>query len=248
MMMQEQNQVQQLCFSGSHINAKYLKNVTDYYIKNSTIVINPDTSDAYVDEPPRNIIPPLSSTILKDIYIKKASSLILLEVTETKNIGNIILESGWKLLGDIIDTPSNPIPDELPYPKNTPLWRSLQDSIGTIELDPYVMTRQKTTPDDKKRFEIKVNLWFAPSNTHCFIHNQHDFIEIHSQVLGNGRMQKFKAQNYDTLYEDMMMSPGYTTSVPFCKVEEEQSKYVYPWHQYYADTDCIWLAIEYHPF
>ena len=21
----------------------------------------------------------------------------------------------------------------------------------------------------------------------------------------------------------------------------------YPWHRYYADTDCIWMAIELHP-
>jgi hypothetical protein len=25
-------------------------------------------------------------------------------------------------------------------------------------------------------------------------------------------------------------------------------EFIYPWHQYYADTDCIWLAIEYHPY
>ncbi len=59
-------------------------------------------------------------------------------------------------------------------------------------------------------------------------------------------MQKFKAQDYGTLYEDMLMSPGFTTVVPFCQVEDN-NQYIYPWHQYYADTDCIWMAIEYHP-
>jgi len=93
---------------------------------------------------------------------------------------------------------------------------------------------------------IKVNLWFAPSQTNCFIHNKHDFIEIHSQIYGHGRMQKFKAQDYAKLYEDILMSPGYTTPLPFCRIEDN-SKFVYPWHQYYADTDCVWLAIEYHP-
>jgi hypothetical protein len=42
------------------------------------------------------------------------------------------------------------------------------------------------------------------------------------------------------------MSPGYMTPVPFCSVEEN-TRFIYPWHQYYADTDCIRLAIEYHP-
>ena len=59
-------------------------------------------------------------------------------------------------------------------------------------------------------------------------------------------MQKFNAQDHATLYHDEMMSPGYTTSVPFCRVTDPHT-FVYPWHQYYADTDCIWMAVEYHP-
>ena len=89
-------------------------------------------------------------------------------------------------------------------------------------------------------------MWVAPSQTHCFIHNKHDFIEIHSQIFGHGRMQKFKAQDYATLYEEIPMSPGYTTPLPFCHIKDNRT-FVYPWHQYYTETDCIWLAIEYHP-
>lgn len=244
---QEQNKIKQLYFSGSHICANFIENVNDYYIQNRTVAINPNTSDAYVDEPPRNIIPPLSSTILKDTHIAKANSLILLEVREPNNVGNIILEQGWNLYGNLIgDAPSNRDTNELPYPKNTPLWRSPQVSVGFVEFDPYVVTRQTYTLEEKEKFQVKVNLWFAPANTNCFIHNKHDFIEIHSQVFGHGRMQKFKAQDYDALYEDILMSPGYTTSVPFCQFEGK-NQFSYPWHQYYADTDCIWLAIEYHP-
>ncbi|HEY5704500.1 MAG TPA: hypothetical protein VIS96_02885 [Terrimicrobiaceae bacterium] len=43
-----------------------------------------------------------------------------------------------------------------------------------------------------------------------------------------------------------MMSAGYTTTVPFCEVKGPRT-FVYLWHQYYADTDCIWMAVEYHP-
>lgn len=239
------NHIKHLNFSGNHIEAKCIQDVKDYYIQNRTIVINPHISDVYIDEANRNIIPPLSSTILKDTRIEKAPVLFLIEVTETNNIGNMILESGWDLLGNIMgDVPNNG--NVLAYPKNTPLWRSPQDMATRLDLDPYVMTRQAIAPKHSEPFELHLNLWFAPANTHCFIHNQHDFIEIHSQIWGRGRMQKFKAQDYDTLYEDMLMSPGFTTAIPFCQIEEHQ-QYIYPWHQYYADTDCIWLAIEYHP-
>lgn len=230
------NQVKRLNFSGAYLDAKYVENVENYPIPHRTIAINPQASDAYLSETHTSIIPAFSSTILKDTIIQKAESLLLLEVVETNNIGKIIFEQQWDLLGNIIEN----------FPKDLPLWRSPQDEAGIVEIDPYLMTRQSSTPHQKEKFSVKVNLWFAPSHTHCAIHNQHEFIEIHTQIFGQGRMQKFKEEKFETLYEDILMSPGYTTFVPFCQVNE-QHRYTYPWHQYYADTDCIWLAIEYHP-
>lgn len=230
------NQVKQLNFSGAYINAKYVENVENYRIKNRTIVVNPQASDAHLKESSYNIIPAFASTILQDTTIQKAESLLLLEVVKTNNIGKIIFERNWDLLGNLING----------FPKDVPLWRSPQDEAGMIKLDPYFMTRQSSAPQKKESFSVKVNLWFAPSHSDCAIHNQHDFIEIHTQVFGQGRMQKFKSQDFATIYEDQLMSPGATTFVPFCQVQENK-KYVYPWHQYYADTDCIWMAIEYHP-
>ncbi|GAA6614886.1 hypothetical protein [Scytonema sp. NUACC26] len=231
----EVNKIKRLNFSGAYIDAKYVENVENYPIQNRTIVINPQASDAHLSEVPASIIPAFSSTILKDIIIQKAESLLLLEIVETNNIGKIISEKDWNLLGNLDN-----------FPKDVPLWRSPKDEAGIVELDPYLMTKQSSTFQQKERFSVKINLWFAPSNSDCIIHNQHDFIELHTQIFGQGRMQKFKVKAFNSLYEDVLMSPGYTTSVPFCQVEENQ-KYVYPWHQYYADTDCIWLAIEYHP-
>jgi hypothetical protein len=245
--MSAYNEVKQLGFSGPHVEGKFVQKVKDYPIQGRTIVINSHTSEAYGGETPRTRIPAFSSTILINTQIEHAVSLILLEVKETTNIGNIILEPGWDLYGRIIGSvPGHSSPPAIPFPPDTPLWRSPQEEVGHIEFDPSVVLGQTTVPQEIKRFSIKVNLWFAPAQTNCFIHNKHDFIEIHSQIYGSGRMQKFKAQDYATLYEELLMSPGYTTPVPFCNVQANQ-QFIYPWHQYYADTDCIWLAIEYHP-
>ncbi|WP_207725829.1 hypothetical protein [Clostridium sp. DJ247] len=237
--MMESNITTQLSFSNLHINALFVENVENYYIYERTIVINVGTDSVYFDEPLSKDLKIFNSTIVKDIKIKKASAVILISICDEINIGNVILEKGWNLLGDIL-------PKDSTFPKNTPLWRSSQESITTVSLDPLYITGQITTSVTQKNFEIKVNLWFAPALTNCVIHNTHDFIEFHTQIYGLGRMQKFKTQDSSTLYEDIFMSEGYTTPVPFCNVEED-SNYIYPWHQYYADTDCIWLAIEYHP-
>lgn len=229
--------VKEINFSGAYIDAKYVENVENYPIENRTIVVNPEETDAYLNEANRSIIPSFSSTILEHTTIKQAKSLLLLEVVESRNIGNIVFEPGWDLLGNI------PGSD---FPKDVQLWKSPQDEAGIIEVDPYYMARQSSTPGAKEPFSVKVNLWFAPSRTDCAIHNQHDFMEIHTQVVGQGRMQKFKEDSFESLYEDLLMTEGYTQIVPFCKVHENQ-QYTYPWHQYYSDTDCIWMAIEYHP-
>jgi hypothetical protein len=231
------NQIKQLNFSGAYIDGKFVENVKDFHIEKRTIVVNPEETDARLSETNPGIIPSFSSTILEDATIEKAKSLLLLQVVETKNIGNIVFEPGWDLLGNF---------PGVDFPKNVQLWKSPQDEAGILEVDPYFMARQSSRPGHKEQFSVKVNLWFAPSNTDCAIHNTHDFLEIHTQIVGQGRMQKFKVKSFDSLYEDLVMTEGYTQIVPFCTVHENQ-RYTYPWHQYFSDTDCIWMAIEYHP-
>lgn len=234
------NQIKLLNFSGAFINGKYVENVQDYHINSRTVVVNPEQTDAILSEIDRSIIPHFSSTILNDTTVKEAKSLLLLEIVERKNIGKIVFESGWDLLGNLTANDANP------FPRNVPLWKSPQDTAAILDIDPYAMTKQIREPKVQEKFEVKVNFWYAPALTDCAIHNQHDFIEIHTQIFGLGRMQKFQTEDFGTLYEDLLMAEGYTTTLPFCEVHKDQ-KYTYPWHQYYADTDCIWMAIEYHP-
>lgn len=89
-----------------------------------------------------------------------------------------------------------------------------------------------------------MNLWFAPAGTDCGLHDRHPFLEVHTQVQGTGRMQTFRAEDHATLRQDVLMSPGHTHD-PFCDLGPDGA-FRYPWHQYRADTDSLWLAVEYH--
>lgn len=241
-----------LNFSGPRIEALLVQDVKDYHVSGPAVVVNTGTTDVFVARTPRKRIPPLSSTILTGVRIEEAPSLLLLRVKDGTAIADITHEPGWDLLGNLLAAAGTPAGDTapggdgvLPFPRDTPLWKSPQDHAGHLDLDPAHLLGESTAPGRLQPFEIRANLWFAPAGTDCSIHNQHDFIEVHTQLHGLGRMQKFTEQDHSTLYEDLPMSPGYTTPEPFCSTGPAGT-YLYPWHQYRADTDCVWLAVEYH--
>lgn len=226
-------------FSSKYLKAFWLKNANDYYIKNRTIVVNLGEQKAYIGALPEKYLLPRASTILKEVSLKSGDSLLLIEIYGPTNIGGIILDAEWYQLGEIID-----------FPKDIPLWKSPQYEVGTVKFDPCFVTglTDQHQPNNVKKYQVKVNLWFSPANTNAAIHNKHgvpEFLEVHTQIYGTGRMQKFHAKDFNTLYEDVLMSPG-DTHIPFACVDE-QGRFFYPWHQYYADTDCIWMANEFHP-
>jgi hypothetical protein len=233
------NEVKELNFSGARIGARLVSWPREYYIKGRSVVVNPNRTDIRICGPIANIIPSFSSLILENTTIESGQSIVVLELNNTRNPGGIVLEKGWVLYATLV-------PPESTFKRDTPLYRSPQDEIGMMRFDPGLLPGQEEGSLGPANYRVKVNLWFAPEKTDCAIHNQHDFIEIHTQVSGYGRMQKFTANDFSAIYQDELMSPSYTTSVPFCQVMDTKT-FRYPWHQYYADTDCVWMAIEYHP-
>ena len=85
---------------------------------------------------------------------------------------------------------------------------------------------------------IEYNFWYCGEDFSCGIHNEHDFFELHTQILGQGEMQKFHTEDEKTIYSREILNPG-QTHIPFFNKNRE-----YPYHQYKSVTKCIWLAIE----
>lgn len=88
-----------------------------------------------------------------------------------------------------------------------------------------------------------MNLWFAPAGTQCLIHNSHPFLEYHVQIAGLGSMQKFRSDSAASLYEEQGLVPGAGHGL-YPVQPDGTGGYRYPWHQYVAHTDCLWLAVE----
>lgn len=64
------------------------------------------------------------------------------------------------------------------------------------------------------------------------------FKEVHTQLVGYGKMQQCREKDVNTLYLEEPMSPGTTHKPMF----DDQGNY--PWHQYETVTPSIFMAVE----
>jgi hypothetical protein len=198
------------------------------------IIVNLSSEPMIVHGQVDSIVPPWRSTNIAMPTKVTARLAARLSVSKKDNLGGVQWR-GWDWYGQ----------RNANFSRDTPLFISPQDTIGDVIADPYAFGNQPPRQTARRPFKLKLNLWWSPPRTDCSIHNEHSFLEVHTQVFGTGRMQKFWERQSTTIYEDVPMAPGQTHE-PFFTVRDDGS-WIYPWHRYYADTDCVWLAIELHP-
>ncbi|MDA7426711.1 hypothetical protein [Thalassococcus lentus] len=76
------------------------------------------------------------------------------------------------------------------------------------------------------------------------LHKEHAFCpvpgfrEVHTQIVGFGKMQQCREKDIGTLYLEEPMAPG-TTHKPMYDAEGN-----YPWHQFETITPSVFMAVE----
>lgn len=227
------NQRRFLSFSNDWIESSLVTSVHDLPVDDAIVVNLSSAPLYYTVTADHGVIPPWKSSILRHCTLDKIERAALLHVRKRTNLGGVALN--WEWFGQRFPQ----------FPRGTPLYISSQDEIGDVQLDPLITFAGQSVPASPRRYRLKLNLWYTPEETDCTIHTGHKFLEVHTQVLGTGHMQKFRENDEATLYEDVLMPPGFTHA-PFFTVASDRS-FTYPWHRYYADTDCVWMAVELHP-
>lgn len=255
--------MQQLRFADEHIDARWAQDVRGLRIPKgeSAIIVNIGTKPVLLNGPrggagpKQSWVQPWRSLVIEDTTIISAEALVILRVANKRDLAGFLSQvwcqllkereqdrKTWEPFEDRWHHTSELFPG---YPTTTPLWRSPQDSLNIVRIDPVAFATQGASTGTARNFQVKVNLWYATEETDCRIHNQHTFLEIHTQVYGIGRMQKFHTDQEVTQYEDVTLPPG-NSHDPFMEIAADGT-FIYPWHRYFADTDCIWMAIELHP-
>lgn len=226
------NNERELEFADRWVSAKLVENVQNYVATGT--VVNLSHNPLVLGGDVQTVIPPWKSAKLQSAVIDQAERIAILNVPTATNIGGLTFGE-WVWFGDRFAK----------FPRTTPLYISRYDSIGETTANPFSFSNTLSGVVESDEYTIRLNLWWSPAETDCFIHNEHPFLEIHTQIFGNGRIQIFKENDPSTLYREIIMVPGLTHD-PFVKVTGKRD-WEYPWHRYWSDTDCIWLAIELHP-
>lgn len=232
-MNQKLNMARPLAFSDQFVQAQMVENAVDFAV-DSGVVINLSHEPLIVADTVPSVVPAWKSTILRNGVIAKAERAVIIDVRNNTNIGGIVF-GDWDWFGNRFAK----------FPRTTPLYISKYDTVGEVRADPFVFSNGRKDVRDADRYSMRLNLWWAPAETDCYIHNEHPFLEIHTQIFGTGRIQLFRERSDKSLYREITMAPGYTHD-PFVNVTQQRA-WEYPWHRYYSDSDAIWLAIELHP-
>ena len=229
--MSQVNQARPLAFSDDFVKAKIVENVENFAA--TGIVVNLSNKPMVVDGDVPGVIPQWKSTILQEGMIANAERVAIFHVTTTTNLGGLVF-GAWDWFGNRFDK----------FPRTTPLYISRYDIVGEVELNPYKFANTRSDIDFTDTYNIRLNLWWAPAKTDAFLHNEHSFLEIHTQIFGLGRIQIFRERDEATLYREITTAPG-DTHDPIVRVTGNR-EYSYPWHRGWTDTDAIWMAIELH--
>lgn len=192
------NRLRPLSFADDFIYAELIEDARDFAVDDAIVVnLSPRQMITGTEHP--GIVPAWKSTWLRGGTIKSADRAALIKVRQTTNLGGCGLR-GWDWLGNRIKK----------LPTRHPLYISPFDHVGEVTTDPRVFTNERSSPTDEQTFEMRLNLWWSPGDTDCFIHNEHPFLEVHTQIHGRGRMQKFRERDEGSVYEDVPMSMGYS--------------------------------------
>lgn len=223
-----------LNFSTDIVDAFVIEDVQDFFVEDG-IVLNLDAEPVAVgvDEPLAQILP-WKSAKLFHATVKSARRLAVFRTAPQADL-KILGKGTWDWFGDRLAS----------FPRTTQLYISPVDRVGTADVNLTAFTGRNFQALGTGRYEIRLNFWFAPAGTDCGLHNTHDFLEIHTQIAGTGRIEKFTANDGTTKFEEMVLPEGATHQF-FGDLAPDASPF-YPWHRYIAVTDCVWLAIEFHP-
>lgn len=204
--------VRALDFVEPFFSVNYLLNEKEYKVGKKSIVFNLSQNNIWIKCQPLGYF---RSTVLTNVTITDIDRCLIIEDYERNTYHQALFEEikkKWTLVYDAT---------KLDRHKGVRLWRSPKIRLGNTE----------------------VNMCYADSiPLNVGLHQTHwggaPFKEVHTQILGFGKMQQCSEQDINTLFREDLVAPGCTHAPMF------DENCIYPWHQYETITPGIFMATE----
>ncbi|MBQ7215340.1 MAG: hypothetical protein IJS39_05085 [Synergistaceae bacterium] len=210
--------IQALDFAEPFFSIDYIESEREYWVQDNSIVINLDERGHSLIHAKGVPINPLKASILKGCTISGIARAMIVKAYDRCHLDDIptiqAIKHTWKSLYECSGMERH---------KGLPYFKSPKFRTGT------------------GRNHIELNFCFvseplAPSGPHQT--HDRDFDEVHAQILGWGKMQKFTENDTSTYFGEYIMAPG----IVHDKFYDETG--YYPWHQYQSITPCVYCPIE----
>lgn len=204
--------IQALSFAEPFFDVEYVENETEYFINEKSLVFNLSVNEGeniFVKTIP---LLPLKGTIVRNVAVTRIKQALVVrdyDKDAKKPEFWASMKRTWPSLFDVSGFERH---------RGIPYYKSPQITVGGR----------------------RINFCYAAPMSPSGKHQTHtpDFDEVHAQILGFGKMQKFTENSDETFYQEVIMAPG----IVHDKFYDETG--YYPWHQYHSITDCVYMPIE----
>lgn len=210
--------VQSLDFAEPFFSVDYIENEEKYWVEKNSLVFNLSERSGksmYIKGVP---VVPLKGLVAKGVWVENIDRAFVVK--------------------DYMRCDINDIPTIQAIKKQ---WKSLYECSGLERHKglPYFKSPKFKVGEGRNHIELNfcfVSEPFAPSGPHQT--HDRDFDEVHAQILGFGKMQKFETSDTSTYFGEYIMAPG----IAHDKCYDSEGNY--PWHQYQSITPCVYCPIE----
>lgn len=206
--------IETLEFAEPFFTVRLVKEEATYRVFDRSIVLNLSEEPIKVQDQKINY---LNSVIVSNTLVYAAEYCIVIERFDEHSDQTSLFEKVRKTWPSAWDVRKEPRLKGVGHYMSPKVW------IGQLGLSMY---HSASVP-------LKVGL-----------HKFHDFCpvpgfrEVHTQIVGFGKMQQCVERDIQTLYLEEPMAPG-STHRPMYDAEGN-----YPWHQYETITPSIFMAVE----
>ena len=173
--------IKSLQFPEPFYTIKAIHGEKEFGVGQKSVVVNLSEKNIWVKDKPLGF---LKSTILRNVTIRDIERGLVIEDYEKSNKQADFfneIKKQWRLMFDMSRQERH---------KGILLWRSPKEKVDNIDL----------------------NLCYISANVDTGPHKEHssNFMEVHTQLLGYGKMQKLEENDINTMYQEVILAPGYT--------------------------------------